>query len=159
MQAEDDELSCAILTKEKDILNGSVTLHFNRNCRSTFTSAQHIKHLEKRRPTKTSPSADQECLSMPVLRRSQTSSKTFSWKENCFICGKSCHLKLVHHWSLVESAIDSKSLNTYTKVLQAARERMDYEMQIRLHGVLHGDLVAIEARYHRTPACLEICTC
>lgn len=55
---------------------------------------------------------------------------------------------------MIESAIDTKSMNIYTKVLQAAEERIDCKMQTRWQRIPDGVLVAIKARCHRTPACL-----
>ena len=37
----------------------------------------------------------------------------------------------------------------YSKILQAAEERAEFQMVTRLRGAANGDLVAVEARYHR----------
>lgn len=47
---------------------------------------------------------------------------------------------------MVESATEDKSKNMYTKLPEVAELRGDEEMLVRLRGVPHGDLVAIEAR-------------
>ncbi len=54
-------------------------------------------------------------------------------------------------WSMVQSAIGCKAdgSDMYTNILEAAEQRSDHEMLTRLHGVPNGDLVAVEARYHR----------
>ena len=52
---------------------------------------------------------------------------------------------------MVESSIsDQYETNKYSKVLRAAEQMHDIEMVTRLAGVSNGDLVALEARYHRT---------
>ncbi len=55
---------------------------------------------------------------------------------------------------MVTTAIDARSRNLYTQILEAATERNDTEMLARLHGVPNSDLVAIEARYHRNKNCV-----
>jgi len=51
---------------------------------------------------------------------------------------------------MVESAVDRDAKETtYTRMLQAAHDKNDVAMIRRLNGVPNGDLVAIEARYHR----------
>ena len=55
---------------------------------------------------------------------------------------------------MIESAISNKeSCNIYVNMLRADEERSDLEMQLRLHGVPNGNLVAVEAHYHRTKNC------
>ncbi|KAG0718735.1 hypothetical protein GWK47_051889 [Chionoecetes opilio] len=56
--------------------------------------------------------------------------------------------------TLVQSSIDDKGENLYTRVLDAARRREDQVMLNRLLGVVNGDLVAAEARYHRDKSCV-----
>ena len=89
------------------------------------------------------------------MTRSSLPLNTFDWKKNCFLCGAECHPKKRASWSMVQSAIGKKSDKTdmYTMVLRAAEQRKDTEMLTRLHGVPNGDLVAIEARYHRLKSC------
>ena len=41
----------------------------------------------------------------------------------------------------------------YTKVLRAVKQRSDDDMLARLRDVPNGDLVDVEARYHRTKSC------
>ncbi|KAG0698536.1 hypothetical protein GWK47_026028 [Chionoecetes opilio] len=52
------------------------------------------------------------------------------------------------------SSIDDKGENLYNRVLDAARRREDQVMLNRLLGVVNGDLVAVEARYHRDKSCV-----
>ena len=56
---------------------------------------------------------------------------------------------------MVESAIENSPSepNMYTTVLRIARQCDDQEMVTRLTGIPNGDLVAVEARYHRKKAC------
>ena len=44
---------------------------------------------------------------------------------------------------------DRDENNMFGKMKKAAEERMDQEMLVKLNGVPNGDLVAIEARYHK----------
>ena len=92
--------------------------------------------------------------------RSSLPLNTFDWKKNCFICGAECQPKKRASWSMVQSAIAKKSDKSdmksdkcamYSMVLEAAERRKDTEMLTRLHGV--PNIVAIEARYHRSKSC------
>lgn len=83
--------------------------------------------------------------------RSQSPFPEFDWKTKCFICGRSCFHAKRNSWCMVETAVDSgpDSINLYAKVLKAAEHRDDQEIATRLRGVANGDLVAVEARYHK----------
>ena len=54
-------------------------------------------------------------------------------------------------WSMVTETTynDPDDSNMYTQVLNTAEQLNDGDMLTRLRGVTNGDLVAIEARYHR----------
>ena len=77
----------------------------------------------------------------------------FDWKVNCFICGQNCHQKKRNTWSLVAGAINERS-NTYSDVVKAAEIRNDRAMLARMLSS-NGELVAVEARYHRDKGCLR----
>ena len=80
----------------------------------------------------------------------------FDWKVNCFICGQHCHPKKRKSWSLVAGAINERS-NTYSDVVKAAPIRNDRVMLARMLSS-NGDLVAVEARYHRDKGSLKTYT-
>ena len=80
--------------------------------------------------------------------RSNASVAKIDWKSLCFICGELCRIKHRQTWSMVGSAI-TESSNMYTEHSEAAEARQDNDMLTRLRGVPNGDLVAVEARYHR----------
>ena len=67
------------------------------------------------------------------------------------------HPKKRDSWSIVQSAIGKKSdkPDMYTTVMEAAGRRSDTDMLTRLQGVPNGDLVAMEARYHRSKSCYQ----
>lgn len=97
-------------------------------------------------PPETATSVSSDDISSQFTR-SKASNVEFNWKNNCFICGQKCNPKQRKTWSMVESAIDKKS-NLYTQVLNAAQIRHDKDVVSRLLSS-NGDLVAVEARYHR----------
>ncbi|CAC5361553.1 unnamed protein product [Mytilus coruscus] len=72
----------------------------------------------------------------------------------CFICGKLCSRSRKQEWSMVESSIDLSSKSIFAKVNRAANERKAEAMLLRLSEVPNGNLVAIEARYHRKKSCI-----
>ena len=92
--------------------------------------------------------ANKSTLNIPL--RSQITS-SFDCKKNCFICGFPFSEKKRTSWSLVESSIedDPKKPSIYSKDLGAAEDQQDQEMT-RLHDIANSDLVAVDARYHRT---------
>jgi hypothetical protein len=86
------------------------------------------------------------------FRRSQQDD--FDWLSLCFICGTNCSSKHRNEWSLVAS-IEKGSTSMYNRILKAAEQYQDHAMLARLYGVPNGDLVAYDARYHRTKNCLS----
>ena len=56
---------------------------------------------------------------------------------------------------MVEGSVsnDPSSPNMYTRLLDVARKIDDQQMLARLSGVPNGDLVSVEARYHRKKGC------
>ena len=81
---------------------------------------------------------------------SQVLSQSFDWKNCCFICSGICSTKHISSWSIVESLVTKINPTNTPKVVRAAETNHDFEMVTWLAGVPNGDLVAIEARYHRT---------
>lgn len=55
---------------------------------------------------------------------------------------------------MVQTSISSEDESLYARLLEAAKIRNDQNLLIRLSGVPNGDLVAVEARYHRTKTCM-----
>lgn len=156
-----DNIGKKLISCKSDILNCKVAIRYYRNCRSTYTSSQHIKRVQKSCMSDTGSSSidsgggpSRNVSDIRCFTRSFDD--TFDWKNNCFICGDVCSPKHRSTWSMVESAIstkDPKRVTMYTKVLYAAEQRNDNVMLARLHGVPNGDLVAVEARYHRKKNC------
>ena len=58
---------------------------------------------------------------------------------------------------MVEVAVDKApgSQNMYTRVMETAEQKEDHQMMARFCGVANGDLVAVEARYHRKKGCFS----
>lgn len=128
-------------------------LRYHRNCRATYTSPLHIARAAKKIPVSIDNNGGSQKAQATLLTRSQNVDSKFDWKQNCFVCGETCHEKRRSEWSLVESAINNKSANIYMKMLEAAEMRDDQQMLARLHSLPNGDLVASDARYHRKKGC------
>ena len=86
-----------------------------------------------------------------VFTRSRHENTSFDWKTCCFVCGKKVYEKKRGTVSLVQSGINSNK-GMYSTMLKAANKLNDNEMIARLSGI-NGDLVAVEARYHRKQFC------
>lgn len=169
-----DDIARKLLEHEDQILKGEVSFCYHRNCRATYCSSLHVKRAVEKR--KASVSVDVSGGASGVsgggltysehehaeaettrLTRAATGETLFDWKGNCFICGEICHAKQRGSWSMVESSVagDPSRHLMYTKILTAAQERNDIQMITRLRGVINGDLVAAEARYHRKRNCVS----
>lgn len=76
--------------------------------------------------------------------------KSFSWKENCFICGKKC----VGHkekWSLCDVKMRDSPESTKTAILSLIKNNEDEQSQAIFRRLSScSDLPAVEARYHRS---------
>lgn len=70
----------------------------------------------------------------------------------CFICGENCSIKHRNKWSRIEGSIDETS-KLYIKLLHRSAAVDDHALHSRLLSC-KGDLVAVEARYHRKKGCL-----
>lgn len=150
-----DEVARKLLENKTQILCQEVSFSYHRDCRSTYVSPAHLSRLdshfdESQSSFSSFDASGGDSQSFSFLR---SSGQEFDWKNNCFICGKQCSIKHRSTWSMVESIIDNKSENMYIKVLHAAQTKQDKEMLTRLLGAANGDLVAVEARYHRGKNC------
>ena len=147
-QKRQDNNGSKLLASQSDLSPGIVQIRCHKNCCSTYRSKVHIKRLEDRwcEPG-SSGSANSDSASAEI--------GPFDWKTSCFICGEKCNPKNRYSWSLVEVVMDKAqgSQAIYTRVMKAAEQRKDHEMLTRLYGVALGDLVAVEARYHRHKGC------
>jgi len=157
-RARNDEIGKHLLAKEDGIREGNIIIKYHRDCRATYTSTIHISRVKEKQELPCRSGTPDSTLSegssaSSTFTRSKSSASTFDWNTNCFICDQKCNPKHRSSWSMVETAIDPHLTKVYTKVLEAAKQRDDNEMLPRLLGVPHGDLVAIEAKYHRTKGC------
>ncbi|XP_060579919.1 uncharacterized protein LOC132736737 [Ruditapes philippinarum] len=152
-----DYIGNQILYNEKEIREGSVPLRYHRNCRASYQSSCHQKFLSK-------SNADSK-MDTQTERSARSSTRStsieFDWKSHCFICGEKCSSirdlnseRQDRNWSMVESAIGTDDNSIYTKVLKEAEAIGDSVLIKRLTSVPNGDLVALEARYHRKKGCL-----
>ena len=156
-EATQDATGQKLLRHKNEILDGSSSIRYHRNRRATYTSSYHIKRATEsvRIKTATSQSSDSSDVGMATcFTRSKSMTPTFNWKSDCFIYSEPCNPKRRNEWSMVRSSIDSKSQNLYTCILEAAKQKQDTEIITRLQGVPNGDLVAVEARYHRAKNCI-----
>ena len=113
---------------------------YHKSCRSKFIHPFYNKGTED-------DSLSEKPESLSSFTRSQVQSNGFTWKENCFICGDSCSIKHRKAWSKVEGTINETS-RLYAKLLEISELKGDNELHSRLLSS-KGDLVAVEARYHR----------
>ena len=160
-KARQDEVGKKLLENSEDILQGKLLILYHKDCRSTYCSALHVQRVVAKRSSDSSSVGESSACGGGTLEegatftRSRTSTTNFDWKNCCFICGDICCHQRRKTWSMVAVAVHNKpgSVNMYTKMVSAAEKRGDQAMLTRLYGVANGDLVAVEARYHRKPSC------
>ena len=154
-QSRMDQTGQKLIQCKDAIISGSVKIKYHRNCRATYTSRYHINRYNEQRnkDQQTVPESSESRDDLPEQSRWFTRSvtPTFDWKTNCFICDKPCYSNKRYEWSMVRTAVDHQTPST---ILTGAQQRQDMEMLLRLQGVPNGDLVAVEARYHRKKACV-----
>lgn len=148
-----------ILQHTEKIRNGDIKIKYHRDCRSTYCSIWHISRSPTANQKRNCENQNENDFSTSAKKRITRNTTTcnsepsFDWKANCFICGKSCAVQRKSEWSMVQSSITNSNGTMYQKVLEAAMYRDDQVMLVRLSEVSNGDLVAIEARYHRKKNC------
>ena len=131
-----DNVGKYILANAGRFEDGSIPLRFHRNCKASYQSKYHQSYSQK---NFSEGGTSEISKSVPATR---SSVDTFDWKTNCFICGEKCdpkqdnrHKRLSRSWSLVETIVDSKQANVYTKVLETAEKHGDFDILRILHSV------------------------
>ena len=82
-----------------------------------------------------------------------SSAAIFDWNILCFVCGGKCYSNKRDSVSIVgKSKVDPRT--TYMQVLKIAQERNDTEVVLRMQSIPNGDLISVQARYHRRKGCL-----
>lgn len=156
-----DKVAQNLLANKSDICSAKVTFRYHRDCRSTFVSKLHVQRAKECTGKSlnvgagSSGGVSSDSGGEDIRRFTRSNTADFDWKSHCFICGDVCSTKHRSSWSVVASSIseDPHDPNMYTRVLAAAKARQDDNMLARLAGVPNGDLVAVEARYHRSRSC------
>ena len=132
-----DEISQNIVTNEENIRNGTIQLSYHKNCRTYFLR-------QNSRSTNEEDESDE--LTTPT-KFTRSKSDSFDWKQKCFLCGNNCSNKHRSKWSRVEGSIGLNS-KMFSQLLDISLSKNHTELHKRLLSC-NGDLVAVEARYHR----------
>ncbi|XP_053400818.1 uncharacterized protein LOC128557464 [Mercenaria mercenaria] len=140
---QNNEISQNIVANEDNIRNGDVKLSYHKNCRTKFI---YLKPFNSKPDVENGASTSNSDLATPP-KYTRSQSDQFSWKENCFICGCKCSTKHRSKWSMVEGSIDENS-KMYSQLLNISSSKNDMNLHSRLLSC-KGDLVSVEARYHR----------
>ena len=148
-----DDIGKTLLDNRTSIESNIISFRWHANCRAKYASPDHIARAAEKKNEIYSNEDEGNSETTPSFRRSQDD-QTFDWKQKCFICENICSPKHRNTWSMVESGIN-KEQSRYSQILAAAENKQDNVMLTRLHGVVNGDLVAVEARYHRTKNCFS----
>ncbi|KAH3697270.1 hypothetical protein DPMN_084762 [Dreissena polymorpha] len=94
--------------------------------------------------------------------KTRSSRGNFDWNTQCFICGENCNPNrdnssrgYSRSSSLVETVDSVDPANSINKkLLEIPLQTNDTTIINRLTTVANGDLVAVNARYHRQKGCL-----
>ena len=132
---------------KNDILKGDTVIKFHQKCRANYTNKRNIQMAERNTGTCADGVTDDGAtgsgptVGLSRLRRYDTSQ--FDIRSGCFICGKS------HSWKEKLSNVSTGTgATTRQRVLDAAIQRNDYEIQMRM--LSNTDLFAMDAKYHRS---------
>ena len=173
-----DAIGEMILRNKEDILAQRTSIRYHRQCRATYGSYEHISRQRTKRKSGEAVfksggnGVEQVDGEFSVgsggsadgggggggdsTNSSSGDFADFEWREHCFICGLRCFPKHKSRWSLVTDPHVNKEINgenMFSKLYESARERQDHEMIARLQSVPDGDLVGVQARYHRKSNC------
>ena len=125
------------------ILNGSTVIKFHQKCRAHYTNKRNIQIAERNTATCADCVTDNGAtgsgptVGLSRLRRYNTSQ--FDIRSDCFICGKS------HSWKeKLSNVSNGTGATTRQKVLDAAIQRNDHEIQMRM--LSNTDLFAIDVK-------------
>ena len=140
------DIALKLVANEDSIRNGEIRVVYHKACRSKF-----LHPFYKTENVVVNKTNEQHADSNK-LTRSQLKCAKFNWKDNCFICGEKCSIKHRGKWSKIEGSIDETS-RLYLKLLNMSSQNGNDVLHSRLLSS-HGDLVAVEARYHRKKGCL-----
>ena len=138
--------------EEKLANDPTFSIHYHRNCVSTYTSQHHIRrHLKRKGEKETTPHLS------PKRRRSSGDSN-FSFLQHCLFCGSNCNVekssknpgrwRKAYMFRQIERTPDGRGLKEY--LLEKCDERKDKwagEVRMRIQGAT-SDLHAADARYH-----------
>ena len=135
-----DEVSVNITANEENIISGVLKLCYHKSCRS--------KYLHPFYNEKINEDLLENVENGAKFTRAQVQTE-FDWRTNCFICGNKCSRNHRGTWSRIERSINETS-KLYSKLLEQSSLRGNNELHARLLSS-NGDLVAVEARFHRNP--------
>lgn len=138
-ELRDDEVHKRVSPHKEDILGFKIQVSYHKLCRASYASKTNIKGPDATRN-------QSEASSTPATlsgRLSREDTISFNVRRDCFICGKD----RVRPESLT-SISTGTGKTTRDKVLHAAQERADEEVQLRMQA--YHDLFAFDAKYHRS---------
>jgi hypothetical protein len=139
-----DEVGVNIVTYENQIRSKEIKVCYHKACRAKYVHPFYNQLQDK--------SSLEPIETASKVTRSKLKDPNFDWKQNCFICGKKCSEKHRSKWSRVEGSVNENS-KSFSNLLEIATLKGDSVLHARLLSS-KGDLVAVEARYHRRKGCL-----
>ena len=132
-----------LLPVKDDILNGSTVIKFHQKYRANYTNKRNIQIAERNTATCVDGVTDDGATdSGPTVRMScprPYDTSQLDTRSGCFICGKSPSWKVK-----VSNLPTGTDTTTRQKVLDAAIQRNDYEIQMRM--LSNTDLFAMSAK-------------
>ena len=131
-QGRDEDVRARFVNYDAD--NG---VHWHSNCYASYTSEQNIRYTTRSDPLKQASRQDEYgAVPSRVFRSGMT---TVDWSK-CFICKNKTYKK-------------SRDLNVCTfeacRSIQLAAERKGDSSMLHILNGVNGDLIAMEAKYHK----------
>ncbi len=134
-QQRDDDVHKTLAPYTDDILSSKIKVSYHVSCRANYCSKTKISEQQQ------VANVESESTSAP-RRLSRADTTSFKIRRDCFICGKASSRP-----EPLTTISTGTGASTRDKVFQAASERLDEEVHLRILSC--PDLFAYDAKYHK----------
>ena len=124
-------------------MDGTVKIAFHKSCRASYTAKHNLQLASRKKQSDPSTSTTEKENIDPLRRCLRAYTPEFCIRTRCFICGSSYK----RHGKLTPISTGTGN-STREHVLKAAKQRSDEKIELRM--MLYQDLLAYDAKYHRS---------
>ena len=138
-----DAIHERISKSRNGIMDGTVKIAFHKSCRASYTAKHNLQLASRKKQSNPSTSTTEKENIDPLRRCLRAYTPEFCIRTQCFICGSSYK----RHEKLTPISTGTGN-STREHVLKAAKQRSDEKIELRM--MLYQDLLAYDAKYHRS---------